>query len=498
MKEKKDAKGGGKALFVVFFLICLAVFAFSAVTLVGFLLEDKEADDAYGDLRGQFSGIYTEVSSTPTVMQTESPAISDSLAETSAQYETKAETTPVPQLTAECYEQTATQNTTTETETSAETAHTTIPTASVPAADYVVERPKGSVEPEITNCSTLSTTVTPTSNAKLPDTTIPSGMYEIVKPDITLSPEEVITATPAPEALETPGVAPTKQYEIERPENTEFPATSQTPTTVETTPAAVSPTKTHTIEETEVFIRPEETASSAVVTVLPDVSPEPELTLEPEVTMSVTPSPAFTAEITVTPAPTEEPLVMRVGMDFDGLKQVNPQIVAWINCPGTVIDYPVLQANDNTYYLNHMYNGTVNSNGSIFLDYRNSADIKDRNVVLYGHHMKSGAMFGGLVYFKQQSYYDSHPTMTLFTPQGDYTVELLCGTIENGDAQFINFDFNSDEALSGYVNRFVARSTFKSNVQIEPGDRIITLCTCTYEESNARYMVIGRLVPIYN
>ena len=192
-------------------------------------------------------------------------------------------------------------------------------------------------------------------------------------------------------------------------------------------------------------------------------------------------------------------IVRRVSMDFDGLKQINGDIIGWLYGEGSNIDYPVLQAKDNEYYLEHLYNGESNSSGSLFADYRNRSDFSDRNTVIYGHHMNNGTMFGSLEYYRDQDFYEAVPTMMLYTPEGDYLIELISGTDENGyDDGYISFDFQSDEEFLQYVESFRSRSTFKSDVEVQPGDRLISLSTCAYVFANARYMVIGRLVELYD
>ena len=106
-------------------------------------------------------------------------------------------------------------------------------------------------------------------------------------------------------------------------------------------------------------------------------------------------------------------------------------------------------------------------------------------------------MFGGLKEYKDQGFYEANPTMMLYTPDGDYLIELISGTVENGNYEFVRLDFESDEAFLNYVEELKSRSTFASNVEIQPDDQIICLCTCSYEWNNARYMVVGRLVPLY-
>lgn len=225
----------------------------------------------------------------------------------------------------------------------------------------------------------------------------------------------------------------------------------------------------------------------------------PAATVEPA--EEATPLPAGTAapkpSASAPPAVTLPPQRL-VSMDFSGLQEVNPEIIGWIRGEGTGIDYPIMQTDNNSYYLNHLYNGEYNNNGSIFMDYRNSGDFSDRGSVLYGHHMRNDVvMFGSLKEYKNQDFYDANPTMMLFTPHGDYLIELISGTVEDGNYEFVRFDFESDDDFLSYVDKFRARSTFVSDVEVQADDRIICLCTCSYEWNNARYMVIGRLVPLY-
>ena len=170
--------------------------------------------------------------------------------------------------------------------------------------------------------------------------------------------------------------------------------------------------------------------------------------------------------------------------------------MAWITGEDTPIDYPVMHTDNNEYYLFHLYSGEENRYGALFVDCRNTGLFTDPNTVIYGHNMKNDAMFGSLMGYKEQAYYEEHPTMTLYTPDGDYTIELLSGTLENGDREFVRFRFESEEDFTGYIQSLQSRSTFSSHGTAVPGDRLVSLCTCTYEQNNARYLVVGRLLPV--
>ena len=99
----------------------------------------------------------------------------------------------------------------------------------------------------------------------------------------------------------------------------------------------------------------------------------------------------------------------------------------------TGLNYPIVQAEDNDYYLYRLLDGTWNKNGTIFMDYVNRSDFSDQNTLVYGHHMKSGAMFGALVQYKKQEFYDAHPYLYLYTPQQSYRLDLIAGSVVDYD-----------------------------------------------------------------
>ena len=94
-------------------------------------------------------------------------------------------------------------------------------------------------------------------------------------------------------------------------------------------------------------------------------------------------------------------------VDFEALQQINPDIVAWLRIPG-VLDYPVVQGTDNSYYLHHTFRKEYNIAGSIFLDARNTADFSDRKNIIYGHNMRNGSMFHVLRKFQDLDFYQAN------------------------------------------------------------------------------------------
>ena len=109
-------------------------------------------------------------------------------------------------------------------------------------------------------------------------------------------------------------------------------------------------------------------------------------------------------------------------VDWDGLRAINPDIVAWVYVPGTPINYPVVQGSDNQEYLHKAFDGSTGwlaSAGTIFLDDSNTSDLSDQNNALYGHHMNDGSMFASLADFENQDTFDSHRDIYVLTPQGN-------------------------------------------------------------------------------
>ncbi len=187
------------------------------------------------------------------------------------------------------------------------------------------------------------------------------------------------------------------------------------------------------------------------------------------------------------------------GMDFTPLTALNKQLAGWLRIDGTVVDYPFVQGTDNTFYLSHLFDGTENKAGTIFVDYRNEPGFLDTNTLLYGHHMKNGSMFASLVDYKAQAYYDAHPTMTLYTPEADYQVDFFAGyivPIRDEALPCFYMNFADEKEYMAYIAEAKRRSTFKSDVEVTAADRIVTLTTCTYEVYDARYVLQGKLTKI--
>ena len=186
-----------------------------------------------------------------------------------------------------------------------------------------------------------------------------------------------------------------------------------------------------------------------------------------------------------------------MSIDFPALQAITPDASAWLYCPGTVIDYPVMLAADYDYYLNHLPDGTCNANGSLFIDYNCAPDFSDELTIIYGHHMKSGRMFGTLAGYKRQTYFEQNPYMYLYTKQDNYRIDLVYGCVI-GAGEWRERAFMFQENLKSLLAYAAHNTTFISGAEYTEADKVIVLSTCSYEFDGARYVVIGVLRPEYD
>lgn len=183
-------------------------------------------------------------------------------------------------------------------------------------------------------------------------------------------------------------------------------------------------------------------------------------------------------------------------IDFEALKEVNEDIVAWIICPGTKINYPVVQGTDDAYYLNHLFDGTENKNGCIFMDCNNSPDFSDDNTVLYGHNMANGSMFATLIKYADDEFYEEHPYMYLITEDTCFRIDIFSAYVTKTSSEAYKISFASMERFCEWIIGIAKRSLVHTNMQLTTKDRIVTLSTCSYEYKDARFVLHGRLKEI--
>ncbi len=192
--------------------------------------------------------------------------------------------------------------------------------------------------------------------------------------------------------------------------------------------------------------------------------------------------------------------------NWEALKKINKEIVAWVTIDKTKIDYPVLEhKGDNEYsqyYLWRSYKKESNGHGSVFVDYRSKKSVKSKNVVLHGHNMPDGSMFHSLVNYGDLTgnldYYKKHPVITFNTPEEDAQYKIISvfktSTLyEHGE--FFNYmqgGFLSEAEFMNFVYNVRIRSLINCPVMVNEDDQLLTLSTCSYEFSQWRTVIVAR------
>ena len=210
-------------------------------------------------------------------------------------------------------------------------------------------------------------------------------------------------------------------------------------------------------------------------------------------TVAASPTPVPEAE----KKPEIDPEVSPLSIDFDGLRSQSTDYVAWIYSPDTPINYPIAYTDNNFYYLDHIPGEIENANGTIFIDCRNASDFSDQNTCIYGHNMNDGSMFASLRNYRDESYYPEHPLLYLSTPNFNYRLDLIAGFVTEPTSFAYAPNFDEPEQFLGHIELIKDLSNFKSDVEVEETDKIVTLSTCTYERDDGRYVVVGKLTQIH-
>ena len=205
--------------------------------------------------------------------------------------------------------------------------------------------------------------------------------------------------------------------------------------------------------------------------------------------------PESTENTSEEPQEVREPIYAPITVDFGALCSENPDVVGWLYCEGTRIDYPLLQTTNNDYYLHRSYERNYSVYGSLFIDAENRPGLTDANVIIYGHHMSDGAMFACLEQWADQSFYEEHPVMWLLTPSGDYRIDLVAGyTTPAGSDTYTIFP-EAGRELDGYIADALQKSDFTADVTTPSDGRYVLLSTCAYVFNNAGYVLHGLVVP---
>lgn len=186
---------------------------------------------------------------------------------------------------------------------------------------------------------------------------------------------------------------------------------------------------------------------------------------------------------------------------YKTLYNKNKKLIGWLKIDDTIIDYPVMQTSNNEYYLTYNFNQEYDKNGSIFMDYQCEAFPRSQNLILYGHHMKSGKMFGDLEKYVKESYYKEHSVIQFDTiyEKGTYQIMYVfrAKVLKENDVSFKYYQFinaNSVEEFNSYMKEMAEMSLYDTGVTAEYGDELLTLSTCDNSQTDGRFAVVAKRI----
>lgn len=196
----------------------------------------------------------------------------------------------------------------------------------------------------------------------------------------------------------------------------------------------------------------------------------------------------------------EENVVTERMLKVEKLQEENEDIVGWIEIEGTNINYPVLQGEDNEYYLTHNYKRETSKKGSIFLTKDYDWDLPSTNLLIYGHNIINGQMFQDLLKYADEEFYKEHPVIRFATQNEDKEYEIISAFksrvfYKSEQNVFRYYDFvnaENEEEYNEFVKNAKKASLYDIEKTAEYGDQLITLVTCSYHTTDGRFVVIGR------
>ncbi len=166
----------------------------------------------------------------------------------------------------------------------------------------------------------------------------------------------------------------------------------------------------------------------------------------------------------------------------------------WIKIENTNINYPIVQGKDNSFYLDKDINKNYLSSGSIFMNYLNN-EFNDENTVLFGHHMRNKTMFAQLKKYKEEEFFYGNNDIEIEVENGKVLkYKVFSAYVTDANYNYIKTNFDDRAQYKEFLNSIKNKSIYKSDIDVNENDKIITLSTCSYEFNDARMVVHGKLL----
>lgn len=185
-----------------------------------------------------------------------------------------------------------------------------------------------------------------------------------------------------------------------------------------------------------------------------------------------------------------------IPINFQALKETNPDIYAWIRIEDTNIDYPILQSpTDDAYYLNHTVEGKAGLPGSIYTEKVNEKDFSDFNTVIYGHDMKNGTMFKHLHKYEDEEFFETHDKVLIYTEKECKTYQVFAAVVYDNRHLMYSFDNENVEDRKAFLQSVYESNNMKNHIRkdihVDENSHIITMSTCIGGSPDKRFLVMA-------
>ena len=187
---------------------------------------------------------------------------------------------------------------------------------------------------------------------------------------------------------------------------------------------------------------------------------------------------------------------------FKALHDENPDFAGWLTIDGTRIDYPVMaREGDNNYYLDKNFFGREDKNGLLILDYRSDVLARGQNIIIYGHNMRTGVMFGTLSRYKDKSFCEEHPTInfdSLYEECEYKVIAAVLSSVAYEDEDVFRYydaiDISTKESFDEFKQNIIGNALYTTDESLEYGDSCLVLSTCDYYTEDGRFVVVAKKV----
>lgn len=184
---------------------------------------------------------------------------------------------------------------------------------------------------------------------------------------------------------------------------------------------------------------------------------------------------------------------------FAALYEANPDLTGWLSIEGMDIDYPVMQCGDNEYYLNHSFYGEVDEHGTLYVKDMADVNTPGTNIIIYGHNMRDGSMFGDLDHYRDAGFGKEHSVIsfdTLYEERAYEVVAVFLSKVfyreEEGFRYYEFYQAENEEEFEYFYNNVKGMSLYDTGVEAGYGDTFITLTTCSYHVEDGRLVIVAK------